>query len=205
VSKRVPLNTISELASGLPQVREGSGLAGPSFVVLGPRDLTEEGRVELHDEEPLHLPHSVERYKVRAGDVLVQSRGAAGALRVGLVNGELRPAINSSNLIRVRPQPGYLPEVLVAFLLSSTGQKELQRRAVGTSTRALSAEDLGTLEVPLPDLETQKRIVSLWEVVNRAYSEAVKAAEERRAFGVGFVEHLLGGTPLPTFDFGGRR
>lgn len=94
---------------------------------------------------------------MQPGDVVLVSRGSAGAFRAGVVYGAPTDAIITSNLMRLRPQPNrLLAEVLVAFLLTPDAQEALKGRSQGAATYSITVKSLSDLFVPVPPMSAQK-------------------------------------------------
>lgn len=71
---------------------------------------------------------------------------------------------------------------LTWFLNSSMGQKELQKRAQGSALRHLTTNDLNEVEIPVPDLKTQKLIVRFYELQMREEEIAKSLSEKKKVF-----------------------
>lgn len=112
----------------------------------------------LRAEEALRvvLPKGKTHHLLRAGDLLFRSRGRSnGAAQV--LDG-IGPAVLSAPMLLIRPH-GVLPEYLCWYINAPATQAQLAALAEGTSVRMISAEALKALDVPLPSLATQQRIV----------------------------------------------
>ena len=122
---------------------------------------------------------SVDRYRVREGDILVTSRGTQ--LRVARVESESVGAVASSNLIIVRPGPALAAPLVFALLRSPWGQAQLLSRSRSSSAAiALTAKDVGALTVPVPPVELQQQLADLVETAERVHAAATAAADLRR-------------------------
>jgi len=204
--RRCPLHDLAQLAIGWPQSRAGGNEDGYEYPIIQPRDL--EG-VRLGGSSALarvRLPRGADRYRVEAGDLILLSRGAAGSIRVCLVDASAAGAVITSNLTLIRAQHDVLlGEALLAYLLSESGQTELRRRSATSTVRALTLDQLATVLVPVPDRPTQERIVALWRATELSYVEAVAAAEGRRALGNAVLDRLFHDGTVPRLSQGGRR
>jgi len=112
----------------------------------------------LHAEEVIRvtLPKGKTHHLLCAGDLLFRSRGRSnGAAQV--LEG-IGPAVLSAPMLLIRPHK-VLPAYLCWYINAPTTQAQLAALAEGTSVRMISAEALKALEVPLPSLATQQRIV----------------------------------------------
>jgi hypothetical protein len=102
------------------------------------------------------LPKGKEHHLLRPGDLLFRSRGRSnGAAQV--LDG-IGVAVLSAPMLLIRPH-GVLPEYLCWYINAPATQAHLAALAEGTSVRMISAEALKALDVPLPSLAAQQRIV----------------------------------------------
>ena len=106
----------------------------------------------------------MERWRLLAGDVLViEGNGSADQIgRTALFKGEIENCVHQNHVIRIRPnQEKILPEFLNIYLNSSSGQDEMKSISRTTSGLFnLSVGRINSLEVPLPPLPEQRRIVA---------------------------------------------
>lgn len=112
----------------------------------------------LHAEEAIRvaLPKGKAHHLLRAGDLLFRSRGRSnGAAQV--LDG-VGPAVLSAPMLLIRPH-GVLPAYLCWYINAPATQAQLAALAEGTSVRMISAEALKALDVSLPSLAAQQRIV----------------------------------------------
>lgn len=187
------LSNVTEVFAGLSVLRRhGQGRGTRPVPVINVSDLEADG-VAPADRLPrftIRVGPATDRYRVQAGDVLVTARGTV--LKVAVVGAESAGAIASSNLLVIRPGPEVLPAVLLAFLRSGPVQAELLASGQ-SSSRALSltASDLGRLQVPLPPLAEQRRIVELLQAADANYRSALQAAELRRQVAYEVANRLL--------------
>jgi hypothetical protein len=133
---------------------------------------------------------------VRAGDVLVAARGTQ--FRASLVPDETSGAVASANLLVVRLGPELLPEVLVAFLRSSQGERQLRATSTGTTAGAflVTARSLGALEVDVPPMHVQRTLAAFTRASTVALEAAEHLLELRREFLNGVVEAVLAGDDI---------
>lgn len=112
----------------------------------------------LHAEEAIRvaLPKGKSRHVLRAGDLLFRSRGRSNG--AALVLDGVAPAVLSAPMLLIRPHK-VLPAYLCWYINAPAIQAQLAALTEGTSVRMISAEALKALEVPLPSLATQQRVV----------------------------------------------
>jgi hypothetical protein len=173
-------------------VAEGSGKEHP---VVSVGDVAADGEVTptaALPTRPLQLTGGDERYRVRAGDILISARGTQ--LKTGWARTENNGAIASSTLIVVRSGPAIDASVLFATLMSKHGQGQLQSRARhSTSTLVLNVQDVATIEIPVPPMDVQRRIRKMITLGEAHYRIALQAASRRRELAHSLVQGLLWG------------
>jgi hypothetical protein len=139
---------------------------------------------------------NVERYTVRANDILLTSRGAL--LKVANVAAPTEGALISANLIAIRAGAGLLPAVLLAFLQSAPGQNALRQRVQSSGASImLTPKVVGGLSIPIPPLAVQHQIAELVSTADQHYRAATRAAEQRRALAHAVASELFRGKPQP--------
>ena len=130
-------------------------------------------------------PKDVEKYRVKAGDILIARSGSVGLN--WLLEGRVPDAVFASYLIRFRPKPGGIePRFLRAFLQSPMYWSAIADRATGIGMTNVNAKKLATIPVPVPPLEEQQQIVSSVE----GYLGSIAAADEFADFALEHGEDL---------------
>lgn len=126
-------------------------------------DLSEIKHIELEDEE-------LDRYRLKHGDLLfnrTNSKELVGKCEVFKEDGDW---VFASYLIRVQlAADKALPEFVSSFLNSPAGRiqiDQVSRQIAGMSN--VNAEELRRLEVPLPPIDVQRRLVAELEIARRA-------------------------------------
>jgi hypothetical protein len=136
------------------------------------------------------------RYFVRGGDVVFRSRGEPNTAAVADALPE--PTVVIVPLVIIRPnRETLLPEYLAWAINQPDAQRRLGAEAQGTSLRMIPMAVLENLDIAVPGLHTQKRIVELdglarregqllrqladrrAELVSAILGEATKAAEQK--------------------------
>jgi hypothetical protein len=184
------LGDLADIASGWSSKRGEQAQVIRS--VLLPRDVLPIGVVSIDALQQLSVPAAAERCSIQPGDVVLVSRGSAGAFRAGVVYGVPPDTIVTSNLLRVRLKAnGLLGEVLVAFLLTAEAQAALKARSQGSATFSITLGQLSELLVPVPPMPVQQTLAALWRATQRAYDSGIEAARARRELGLGVIERHL--------------
>jgi hypothetical protein len=114
--------------------------------------------------EPEHrlliLPgRDTQRYQIHGGDVLFMSRGTRN---LGWAIEALpEPALAPVSFYVLRPHKRVLPSYLAWFLNQGQAQTVIDQIRTGAGTPIVQRKDFEQLEVVVPGLETQQRIVEL--------------------------------------------
>lgn len=144
------------------------------------RDISPEGVIDPERLTRVQLDGLADRYFVRAGDVVFRSRGdrnTASALSERL----REPALAVLPLIVLRPKRDVVtPEYLAWAINQPPAQRHLDVTARGTNIRMIPRSSLDDLEIDVPDLETQKKIVAVDRLAERERELSLFAAEKRR-------------------------
>jgi len=108
---------------------------------------------------------------LRPGDVLFPNRGArTTALAYRL---DLPRTLAGAQFFVLRPDTGrVLPEYLAWFLRTEEAARYFEGRRKGTYVKIIQRSDLAEMEIPLPSLNVQRRIV---ETASLALKERILA------------------------------
>lgn len=133
----------------------------------------------LHPEQTIRvsLPSGKDRHLIRPGDLLFRSRGRTNG--AALISGDIGPAVLAAPMLLIRSHDIH-PDYLCWFINTPATQAQLHAMAEGTSVRMISAEALRTLDVPVPDLATQRRIVEIDALAQREQSLLSRIANHRQ-------------------------
>ncbi len=122
---------------------------------------------------------NAERYLVSAGDVLLTCRGTQ--LKVVVVPDAFKKLLITAHLIAVRLNNELLSGFLAAYLRTENGQKALLANAASSGAQLMiNISDVGEINVPVPPLSLQEKIVSLTNAAEEYYRISIETAELRR-------------------------
>ncbi len=131
-----------------------------NVAVIQMRDLTEDNKLGHCNLIIVKMNGLNDRHLVKRKDFIFRSRGKTTTATI--INTEIGSVVVAAPLLRVRVTSKHvLPEYLCWFVNQSSAQAFLHSRATGTAMTVIGKSALDDLEIPLPSLETQERIVAL--------------------------------------------
>jgi len=145
--------------------------------VIQMKDIDEANLLHAHDVVRVALPKGKSHHLLRAGDLLFRSRGRSNG--AAQVQDGIGAAVLSAPMLLIRPH-GVLPEYLCWFINTPATQAQLAALSEGTSVRMISAEALKALDVPLPPLAAQQRIVQAAALAEQEQSLLARIATLRQ-------------------------
>ena len=157
---------------------ETADRGGVLAIQLG--DLSPDGHVNPKRLTRVRLGALPDRYFVSAGDVVFRSRGERNTA-FALDARFKEPALAVLPLFVLRPKADIvLPEYLAWAMNQLPAQRHFDSFARGTGLRMVPRSSLDTLDISLPDLETQRKIVAIDALAARERALSVLAADKRR-------------------------
>lgn len=140
---------------------------------IGEYELDYEGLDHFEEEE-----RKISNYLLQEGDVLLPARGTA--IRTAVFHEQKYPCIASSNVIVIRPNDRMLDSTyLKIFLDSPIGNKLISGAQQGMVVMNISYKDLNVLEIPIPPMEQQRKVVEEYIKELRRYTGTIAAAQKR--------------------------
>jgi type I restriction enzyme, S subunit len=122
------------------------------------------GRLDLANVKEFELePGELERRRLEVGDLLViEGNGSFNEIgRCAKWNGEIENCVHQNHVIRCRPVDSRISDFVLLFLNSPNGMEIMQRLAITSSgLYSLSVGKIRQIEIPLPPLAEQRRIVA---------------------------------------------
>lgn len=173
--RRVMLGDVAEVFRGRTVSRKdpNGNIAVVTISNLREYDIDYGGMEHTEESE-----RKVANYVLREGDLLLPARGTT--MRMAVFREQGYTCIASANLIVIRPdQSRLLATYLKLFLDSPVGNKLLASAQQGTAAMNISYGDLKNLEIPLPPLESQKKVSEEYQRELEHYQKSIKEAEKR--------------------------
>lgn len=119
----------------------------------------------VHLDENIHIDHIKPKPNqlAKLGDVIFRSRGQTNT--AALLNEEVESTIVAAPLFRIRPDiKRVMPEFLLWWINQPSSQSYLASRSKGTMVKMVSKQGLEDLDVNLPSLEQQAKVVDFFRL-----------------------------------------
>lgn len=178
---RVELKEIATVQAGY-SFRSGlESSANGSVAVVQMKDLSADGTVDCKGLARVEMGALKEHQLVRSGDLIFRSRGLVSTSAILLEDPGI--AVVAAPLLRVRVTRPDL--ILAGYLNWYIGQRDAQvflsSRAKGTAQKMISKNAVESLEICLPSLVQQTRILELasLSVCEQRLIQAIAASRER--------------------------
>lgn len=153
----------------------------------------QDGYISLKDPRFINLPvdRSLQRFELSVGDILVSLTGNVG--RVGVVKPEHLPAVLNQRVARItiRKDSPAMREFLLFFLLSDRFREELSGGGHGAAQQNVSTKEILKIQLTVPPLPEQRRIVSILDEAFASVATAKANAERKLAALAELKESLL--------------
>lgn len=173
------LAEFSDIHSGYTARGRLDPLSEGGVPALQLRDVGTNGEAPGPDFQRYDLDKLSDRYFVRGGEVVFRSRGEPNAA-VAIPASLPEPVVVIVPLVIVRPdRDRVLPEYVAWAINQPDAQRRLGAEAQGTSLRMIPMAVLENLEIAVPDLPTQKRIVEL-DALARQEGQLLRQLAARR-------------------------
>ena len=187
--RRVALKDVCKVRVGHAFRGRVASVPGGQLAVLQPRDISSSGALVTDEVEYVELSLLKPAQLLHPGDVLLVGRGRICA---AVYQDECAPHCIASGalfVLSVLPDADVIPEFVALYLNSHEGQLALSRVGARTTAAFLNRANLMDVEIALPDLETQQRLVALDQSKKRFLDlTARKAAILDRVIGSQFNE-----------------
>lgn len=157
------LKNITNIQTGLFAKPNGTG----EIAYLQSKHFDENGQLKSILYPDLTVEEISEKHLLKEGDVLLAAKGTKNF--AAIFENISYPAVASTTflIIRINDPQNILPHFLAWYLNSHYAQNRLKARAKGTSLPSISKHDVEELEMPVPDVETQKLILKINELYQR--------------------------------------
>jgi restriction endonuclease S subunit len=162
---KTQIKNITNIQTGLFAKPAGIG----ELVYLQSKHFDEFGHLHTVLHPDLLAEGISEKHLLKDGDVLFAAKGTKNFAAVYENYNE--PSVASTSFFVIRSIDNkVLPQFLAWFLNNHTTQTLLKGQAIGTSIPSISKQVLENLEIPIPDIKTQKAIVDISKLRNKEKS-----------------------------------
>ena len=143
------------------------------------KDFSADNRIDCEKLTLIEMQNMKERQMVQINDLIFRSRGFRNS--AALIDQELKDTTVAAPLLRVRVHDAsVLPAYLCWFINSPVSQSFLQRHATGTAMKMIGKKALEALEVHIPSVPTQQRIIELSRLADREQNILESLSAKRR-------------------------
>nr|WP_282448535.1 restriction endonuclease subunit S [Marinobacter goseongensis] len=142
-------------------------------VQAGYVDLTEVKEIAVLESE-------IERYSLRHGDVLMNEGGDNDKLGRGTVwRAEIEPCLHQNHVFAIRPNGHLTPEWLAMFTQSSRARSYFFLNSKqSTNLASISSSNVMNLDLPMPSVDEQERILQFLESELQQFTDLQKQADK---------------------------
>lgn len=158
-----------------------------SVLALQLRDIPSGASISWEAVTRIQLDDVPERYFVRAGDVVFRSRGERNTAAV--VDQSLPgPTLAVLPLMILRPNTQLVSSAYLAWAINQAeAQRQFQEEAQGTSLQMVSRSSLEKLQIPVPDFQTQQKILEIDALARHEHALTLRLATKRHEL----MHHIL--------------
>lgn len=193
--KKVPLETIAEVRSGVAKGK--SGLKDPITVQYLRVANVQDGHINLNDVKDIQIErHQLERYSLKFGDVLMNEGGDFDKLGRGDVwLAQIKPCLHQNHVFAVRPIPQEMDSFYLAALAASSYGKKYFLSCAKRSTNLASINSTQLKEFPVlvPPLPEQKKIAQILSAWDKAIATSEQLLVNRQQQKKAMMQQLLTG------------
>lgn len=150
--------------------------------VIQMKDLLDDNTVDCSRLIKVDLKSVKDHHLAHKGDLVFRSRGRVTT--AAILRESPGKAVVAAPLLRIRIKKleKVLPEYLNWFLSQRDAQRFLESRAGGTVQKMISKQAIEHMEIALPPLEQQERIVELAALADREQAILKTVAEKRERY-----------------------
>lgn len=192
---QLPLHEVAEIRTGIAKGKQGlrDPVSLPYLRVANVQD----GYFDLDEVKTIAVERAdVERYSLRAGDVLMTEGGDFDKLGRGAVwGGQIAPCLHQNHVFVVRPRAGVLDaHYLSALSASAHGRAYFMACAKrSTNLASINSTQLKAFPVVLPPIEEQRAMSRMFGVWDEAIALHERELERLRREKLALMQDLMSG------------
>ncbi|WP_301100374.1 restriction endonuclease subunit S [Propionivibrio sp.] len=172
------LGQVASIRMGYPFRSRLEHDAAGAIAVVQMKDIDDASLLHLEDAVRVNMPDFNEHHLIRQGDLVFRSRGRTNS--VALISEDMGPAVLAAPMLLIRPVD-VLPAYLLWYINLPAIQAALAAQAEGTAVRMISKAALEQLEIVIPPLATQRRIVEIGQLASLEARIASELIDRRKA------------------------
>lgn len=154
------LNEIAEIILGYTFRNSLSSQEDGNTFVVQARNISEYLSVKSEDLLKIHLENNRAKSFAKNNDVVLSSRGI---FKSSVIKADSDNLIASASVYLLRLKTAeVIPEYLAIFLNSEDTQKKIQEKITGAVIKTLLKKEVGEIEIVIPNLDDQKKIVAIY-------------------------------------------
>lgn len=159
------ITEIAEIHSGYPFRRAVEHSVDGRFAVIQMRDLENYTRVNYSNLASVNDIQPKPHHFVKQGDILFISKGANNF--AAYVDKTVARTVAAANFLVIRVNSeNVVPEYLAWYINQEPAQTFLRDRSKGSYIPAISKAALSELEIPIPPLDVQRKIVRTQQLLD---------------------------------------
>ena len=132
---------------------------------------------------------ALEKTRIEPNDVIMSVIGPV--FKTAIADESVKGYLISSNLIAFKLNQEILPEIVVAYLNSPKGQRELKARSAGAAQTVLNLKSLIGIRIPIPDKNKQKVLAEYLTLSNEHNAIIRREREIRRKLKTGMIQNYM--------------
>ena len=151
------LGDVAEIIAGIPEGKKKSN-KGYKYFCIQPSHLNDNNKLSKFDEVYKAKPIN-EKALVKKEDILIKRLSPSS---INLVMDSYKNAYVTSNIMIVRRNEEIISDYLAA-ILEVQGLRTLKHHTKrGVTVHTISKKELSNINIPLPDIKTQKILGKMW-------------------------------------------
>lgn len=176
-----PLSELVQIEAGCVfRTRLEPSTRDDAVPIIQLKDVGSHARIEGGDLMRIDPPSSMDRYRVRAGDVILACRGSRFPAAEITPSAAGAVAISLFHILRIRPGVPLLPPYLAWYLNLPEAQDYFHTHAAGSGIPFLNRETLGLLSVPVPPMSWQLPFIEYYHLLLHEQALGAQLATARR-------------------------
>lgn len=207
---KVPAGWVKELLENVAEIRTGvakgkKGLKNPITVPYLRVANVQDGYLNLDEIKEIEIErHQLERYSLKAGDVLMNEGGDFDKLGRGDIwHGQIAPCLHQNHVFAVRPDQNIISSYFLAALAGSHHGKNyfLSCAKRSTNLASINSSQLKKFPVVIPPIDEQTKIAQILSTWDKAIATTEKLIGNSQHQKKALMQSLLTGKKrLPGFE-----